>query len=509
MGAEPISFGPFVLDRSAQVLLSGGKPIALGQRALALLEALADVDGAVDKAALIDAAWPGVIVEEGNLTVQIAALRKALGPRPDGSEWIITVPRVGYRLVRSAAAAAASRPEAGIPAIIVLPFHNLGGDPEQDYFADGMVDDLITALSRFSSFAVLGRSASFALKGRAIDVRQVAADLGVRYVLEGSVRRAGSRLRITAQLADGGSGAPIWAQQFDGTTEEVFEFQDRIAESTVGIIEPQIQLAELERGRRERPGDITAYDLYLQGLHRFYGSTDADNASAYRLVVRAVDLEPNNARYLVLASEILQHRFGMGWPPLADDDREQARDLTNRAVALAHGDPAILAQAGNVLLQRFKEYDRGLAMIRHAVAANPFSALIATWAGIAEVHCGDLDLALDYFHRAARLNPRARGASVALTGAGHAQAVLGDHEEALIWAGRAYALSPNYDCCLWILAASNAHLGRMDEARRYCEELRLLSPQTTIGSIRAGQPSMIPERIEPILGGLLLAGLPE
>ena len=505
-GGGLISFGPFVLDRSAQALLSGGKPISLGQRGYALLDALAQADGNLSKTALMEAAWPGTIVEEGNLTVQIAALRKALGTRADGTEWIVTVPRVGYRLVRGGEA---SHADAGIPAMIVLPFHNLGGDPEQDYFADGIVDDLITALSRFTSFAVMGRSASFVLKGRAVDVPQLALELGVRYVLEGSVRRARDRLRITAQLADGTSGAPLWAQQFDGTTEDVFEFQDRIVESIVGIVEPRIQLAELERGRRERPGDITAYDLYLQGLHRFYGSTDADNADAYGLVARAVDLEPNNARYLVLGSEILQHRFGMGWPPLAADDRERARELTNRAVALARDDPAVLAQAGNVLLQRFKEYDRGLAMIRHAVAANPFSALIVTWAGIAEVHCGDIDLALDYFHRAARLNPRARGASVALTGAAHAHEVLGDHEEALLWAGRAYGLSPNYDCCLWILAAANAHLDRTDEARRYCAEFRALSPQTTVSSIRAGQPSMIPGRIEPILRGLMLAGLPE
>ena len=256
-GGGLISFGPFVLDRGAQALLSGGRPVALGQRGYALLDALARADGNLSKTALMDAAWPGTIVEEGNLTVQIAALRKALGTRPDGSEWIVTVPRVGYRLVRSGEA---SHPDAGIPAMIVLPFHNLGGDPEQDYFADGIVDDLITALSRFTSFAVMGRSASFALKGRAADVPQLAAELGVRYVLEGSVRRARDRLRITAQLADGTSGAPLWAQQFDGTTEDVFEFQDRIVESIVGIVEPRIQRsATWSRAASDSPPSYDGY----------------------------------------------------------------------------------------------------------------------------------------------------------------------------------------------------------------------------------------------------------
>ena len=194
------AFGPFVLKDGA--LVRDGKPVALGQRGLALLQALAGAEGSVSKAALMQAGWPGSIVEEGNLTVQIAALRKAMGSREVGQEWFVTVPRVGYRLLRGSTAMAETEDVAAspLPSLAVLPFQNLSRDAEQEYFADGIVEDIITALSRFKSFAVVARNSSFVYKGRAVDVRDVARDLGVRYVLEGSVRRAGPRLRVTAQL---------------------------------------------------------------------------------------------------------------------------------------------------------------------------------------------------------------------------------------------------------------------------------------------------------------------
>lgn len=501
------AFGPFSLRDGT--LIRDGKPVPLGQRALALLEALAAIDRPVAKAALIEAAWPGTVVEDGNLTVQIAALRKALGTRPDGSEWIVTVPRVGYRLLQSDAIA--SGPVApSVPTLIVLPFYDLGGDREQDYFADGIVDDLITALSRFRTFAVLGRSSSFAYKNRNIDVRQLAAELGVSYVLEGSVRRAGERLRISAQFADAHSGASLWAQTFDGTGEDVFEFQDRIAESIVGIIEPNIHLAEL--GRRRRGGNLTAYDLYLRALdifHGFHAATDADSIVALDLAEQAIALEPNNPRYLALAAEVFQHRFSMGWSPLGSDDFQRARSLIDRSIECAGDDFGVIAQSGNVLLQRFKEYDRGLEMVRAAVAGNPLSPNVLAWAGIAEMHCGDIQVALEHFHRAERLNALGTGAAMALTGIAHAHVALGENAEALAWAAKSYAITPSYDCCLWMLAAANAHLGRMDEARRFCAELRVLAPNATVSSIRAGQPAKIPARIEPVLAGLKLAGLPE
>ena len=209
------------------------------------------------KAELLDAAWPGMAVEESNLSVQIASLRKLLGPAPDRGEWIATVPRVGYRFVGDTEAPAtpqkqASSHEPVIPSLAVLPFENLSSDPEQDYFADGVVEDIITALSRFKSFAVIARNSSFVYKGRAVDVRQVAEELGVRYVLEGSVRRADERLRITAQLVEGTSRRASLGRQVRRRVEDVFDVQDRITESVVGVVEPHI--------RRRRSNDRAASD---------------------------------------------------------------------------------------------------------------------------------------------------------------------------------------------------------------------------------------------------------
>jgi TolB-like protein/Tfp pilus assembly protein PilF len=500
------SFGPFVLAGGA--LLRDGKSIALGQRALALLEALAAAEGPVDKTALIGAAWPGAIVEEGNLTVQIAALRKALGTRPDGSEWIVTVPRVGYRLVRGEGA----RPEVQVsdfPVLAVLPFQNLGGDPDQDYFADGMVDDLITALSRFKNFAVIARNSSFAYKGNVVDVRKAASELGVRYVLEGSVRRAGSRLRIGVRLVDGASGAQIWAEHYDGELDEIFDFQDRIVESIVGIVEPQLQQAEIERARSRRPDSLTGYDLYLRALEGYGSATEPDNVRSTGLIERAIEVDPQNGTYLIIAADVIQHRFGMGWPPLRPDDARRARDLINRALAAAPDDPNVVTRAGNMLLQHFREYDRGLAMVRRGVALNPFNFFSVGLAGVGELHCGDLDVAQAHFERAARLNPGRTGAYFPLVGLAHVEMARENFDEALAWAERSYALNAEYDCCLWMLASANGHLGRVDAARYFCAELRRLSPRSTISSIRAGQPAKIPQRIEPVLSGLRLAGLPE
>ena len=265
MADAPFAFGPFILDLVRGELRRDGEFVSVGQRGIALLSALLRADGKpVSKAELMEQVWPGMIVEEGNLTVQIAALRKLLGTSPGGHDWITTVPRIGYRLLRMEAPMAVKAEPAVLPSLAALPFQNLSGDPEQEYFADGVVEDIITALSRFKSFAVIARNSSFIYKGRSVDVRQVASELGVRYVLEGSVRRAGERLRISAQLIDGSTGAQLWAQNFDGERGEVFDFQERITESVASVAEPQIQKAELEHARTGRKGIVAAYDLFLQ-----------------------------------------------------------------------------------------------------------------------------------------------------------------------------------------------------------------------------------------------------
>ena len=500
------SFGPFVLDRQAG-LMRDGSPVQLGQRALALLAALADADGAVvAKAALMERAWPGTFVEEGNLSVQIAALRRALGRTTDGGDWIVTVPRVGYRLLRPAAAQQYRPPDR--PTLAVLPF-SIGADAEQEYFADGVVEDIITALSRFRSFAVIARNSSFIYKGRAVDVRQVGRELGVRYVLEGSVRREGDRLRIGAQLVDAGNGAHLWAQRFDGRVGEVFDFQDRITEGVATVVEPRIRAAEIERSRRERPGSIAAYDIFLSALPGLMSESERGNASAYALFLEALRLEPDNATMLAYAAWALEHRITMGWPPLGEDDRAACVGFARRALENAAGDPAVMAHSGIALVQVGREYDWGMAVLSQAVEANPNHLPAVIAAGVGHLHCGSLDEALEMFDRAVRLSPRDPLAHIPLCGTAHVHMIRGDFEAALAWATRSLSVNANFDAAHWMLIAANAHLGRMDEARRHLARLVANVPGVSVTTIRDGQPARSPERLAAVLDGLRLAGLPE
>ncbi len=507
MTKSAISFGSQTFDPVNGMLRDNGMDVRLGQRAAALLQALIAADNQpVTKSTLLEAAWPGAVVEEGNLTVQIAALRKALGTRPDGQNWIVTVPRLGYRLFRGEAGEVASDLQT-VPVLAVLPFANLGGDPEQDYFADGVVEDITTALSRFKSFAVIARNSSFFYKGRAVDVRQVASELGVRYVLEGSIRRASDQLRISTQLVDCDSGRQIWAEQYDGTVDEVFAFQDKITESVAMLVEPLIQQAEIERSRRERPGSIAAYDLYLRAVAS--PASETANTEAYELLSDTIRLEPMNAVFLAQAARTLSIRSVLGWPPITPDDRETCAALITRALQHAAGDAIVLAQCGEALMHFLKDYDWAMSVLDAAVDANPNCYWVVVNAGLVNLHCGSVADSLDYFHRAIRLSPHDTYAFVPLTGIAHCHMVLGEFVEALNWATRSLTLRPNFVCTHWMLIAANAQLGRMDEARKYLAAFRKLVPGVTIASIWAGQPQKDPSRCAAILDGLRLAGLPE
>ena len=469
MPSQTIAFGPLLFNLGNGTLFRDGKLTTVGQKGAALLGCLLDRPGQVrTKAELVEAAWPGMAVEESNLSVQIASLRKLLGPAPEGGEWIITVPRVGYRFV--AEEPATSVPSSPIrseaPSLAVLPFQNLSGDPEQDYFADGVVEDIITALSRFKSFAIIARNSSFIYKGRNVDVRQVSKDLGVRYVLEGSVRRAGNRLRITAQLVDGVTGAHLWAEKVDGAVEDVFDFQDRITESVATFVEPHVQKAEIDRSRLERPASITTYDLYLRALARLYSETAEANAEAHALLTEALALEPDNALILALDAWVLEHRINVGWTPFGPEDRAKCAELARRALQNAAGDASVMALCAMALIQIARDYDWGMATINSAVEANPNSMIVVVRAGIANLHCGNLEKALSYLQKAVRLIPGGLGAHIPLVEIGHVHMILGNYAEAIDWGARALVLNPSFDPTLWVLIAANAHLGRMKEAHR-------------------------------------------
>ena len=298
------ALGTFRLDAEAGILFRGAEPIALGRRAVAVLRVLVEQSGSpVLKDALIKAAWPGLLVEESNLAVQIATLRKVFRAEPGAEHWIETLPGRGYRFVGptkitkqdSAAGALGSSaspqtvagPDLSLPekpSIAVLAFDNMSGDPEQAYFADGLVEDITTALSRFKALVVIARNSSFVFKGKSVDIQQVARELGVRYVLEGSVRKAGGRIRITGQLIDATTRAHLWAEKFDASIENVFELQDQITEKVVGALVPSLQTAELKRARRKPPASLDAYDCVLRALPHINTNAPGAPAKAIQLL---------------------------------------------------------------------------------------------------------------------------------------------------------------------------------------------------------------------------------
>ncbi|MBV8521549.1 MAG: winged helix-turn-helix domain-containing protein, partial [Acetobacteraceae bacterium] len=313
-GQPDICFGRWRLSPGGRRLLADGIPVALGGRAFDVLLALVEARGEiVTKEALMRRVWPGTIIEDNNLQVQIAALRKVLGR--DADLLITTVPRRGYCFTckwqwQEAAPTRASaedaptnrgmsfQPQASSsasldkPSIAVLPFQNMSGDPEQEYFCDGVVEEIITALSRFRSLFVIARNSSFTYKGRAVDEKQVGCELGARYVLEGSVRKAANRVRITGQLIDTLTGAHLWADRFEGALEDIFDLQDQVAASVVGAIAPTVEKAEIERAKRKPTESLDAYDHFLRGMASHYKISSREaNEEALRHFDRAIQLD--------------------------------------------------------------------------------------------------------------------------------------------------------------------------------------------------------------------------
>lgn len=501
------TFGPFILDREQIKLTREGRAVPLGSRGAALLASLVDAEGGVvGKDALMRAAWPGAVVEEANLTVQIAALRRALGAWGDEEEWIVTVPRVGYRLVRPQSVRSAT--ESGPPAIAVLPFENLSSDPEQAFFADGIVEDIITGLSRFRTFAVVARNSTFAYKGRSVDVRAVARDLGVRYILEGSVRRSDGKVRISARLIEGSSGAHLWAEMFDGAIADIFAFQDEITKSVVGLIEPRIRKAEIDRARRKHPESIDAWDLYVQVLPLVYGAKVPAYTEAIGLLERALALEPDYAPALALAALAHEKRgtFG-GTAPTGVNDEEISLAYAQRALDVDPDDALAMALFGWERIMFRRDY-AGLALCSRAVEINPNNRAVLDLAAVAHLHAGDLEDVIACGMRALELSPGAPDAYMCLNHISSAHFFAGRFEEAAHWAQRSIDLEKNYIYSRLFLAASCAHLDRAGQAQSEMKRALEIRPDYTI-AFDQDDCMRFPERRKLWLDGLRKAGMPE
>ncbi len=386
------------------------------------------------------------------------------------------------------------------PSIAVLPFANMSGDPEQEYFADGMVEEIITALSRIRWLFVIARNSSFTYKGQAVDVKQVGCELGVRYVLEGSVRKAGGRVRITAQLVDAVSGAHLWADRFDGSLEDVFELQDKVASSVAGAIEPTLEAAEIRRSAERPTNDLSAYDLYLRALPHLLSFDREQNPLALDLLGRAIKRDPQFGPALALAASCHAQLDLSGWADDRDTNRRTGVDLARRALRAAPDDPDVLASAANALALFGEDIDVAVGMINRSLTLKPSFARGWYMSGVLRLFAGQPDVALEHFETFLRLSPRDRLA-IYLTGIGAALFFKHLFDEAAAKLLESLDRAPNFVMTYCYLAACYAHTGRLDEARAVVERLRAIT------SVVVPTASFLrnPEQRELFLSGLRLA----
>jgi len=386
----------------------------------------------------------------------------------------IRVYRVRAETSSTQPGSAPSLPLPDKPSIAVLPFANMSGDPEQEYFADGMVEEIITALSRIRWLFVIARNSTFTYKGRAVDVKQVGGELGVRYVLEGSVRKGGGRVRITAQLIDTTNGAHLWADRFDGALEDVFDLQDKVAISVAGVIEPALQAAEIARSANRPTNDLTAYDLCLRALANHPWLAKEQLLQARDLLERAIARDPHYGPALAWACVCHFRLWSDGWSGDPEASRRKAIALAEQALAVADDDAGVLANAASVLGMSGEDTNTAIALIDRSVALNPSSARGWYLSGFLRVHAGQYDAAIEHLERSLRLSPRAYLAAPRLAlGMAHFFSRRFDQAaEMLAMSTREGGSASAYRG----LASCYAHMGRLDEARAVIERLRAISP---------------------------------
>lgn len=516
--AAMLEFGPFRLDADAGILFHGAEPIPLGQRAVLLLALLVRRAGApVSKDALIEAAWPAQAIEDSNLTVQIAAVRRALADLSGQAHWIETLPRRGYRYIGPAVAtseldrASVVRPEPsltlpGRPSIAVLPFTNLSGDPAQDYFADGMVDDIITGLSRINWLFVIARNSTFTYKARAVDVKTIGRELGVRYVLEGSVRKTWATVRITGQLIDASTGMHVWAERYDRPSEDIFALQDDIALSVVGAIAPSLRRAEISRVKRKRPDSLDAYDLVLRVQPDVDSGMPQQVAQALALLERSIALEPDYA--LAHGNAAMCHHCLYLRAGLHEVNRAASIRHARTAIACGQDDALALTLAGFSIGMDGHDRAAAFTALDAALAISPSSALTYILGSVMLGWGGDADRAIEWSEKGIRLSPFDSWAFAAFDAQALGHFHRGRYDEACHAAYRAVQANPRHSITHVQLAAALARLGRLQEAKAAAARVLELHPTFRYGRQFAGV-NCDPALASSLGEALHIAGLPE
>jgi TolB-like protein/class 3 adenylate cyclase/Tfp pilus assembly protein PilF len=392
------------------------------------------------------------------------------------------------------------------PSIAVLPFQNMSGDSEQEYFADGMVEDIITALSRFRSLFVIARNSSFTYKGKIADIKQVGRELGVRYVLEGSVRKAGGHVRITGQLIDAATGGHLWADKFDGALEDVFGLQDQITTSVVGVIAPTLLEAEIKRARQKPTDKLDSYDLYLRGMALVNRRGSLPEAGEF--FRKALEQDPEYGAAYAMAAETLMRQQSTSGVPLTVEMRTDAIRLANLAWRFGSDDAFSLARSGHVLAYLGREYDRGASMIEQAVALNPNLAAAWSCRGFVALMCCDPERAIESFGRLIRLSPLDPSRIWAWNGSSFAHFHLGRYEEGLALAMKSIQFVTNaHTLAAYIVNAVRA--GRAAEVREAVAQLLKLEPDFRASYAEELFPARLPEERDRITAALRDAGLPD
>ena len=417
-----------------------------------------------------------------------------------------------YRLGDEFSTTAVSRaamPLPDKPSIAVLPFQNMSADPEQEYFADGIVEEIITALSRFRHLFVIARNSSFFYKGRAVNLKQVGRELGVRYVLEGSVRKAANKVRITGQLIDASIGTHLWADRYEGPLEDIFDLQDQVTASVVGAIVPKLEQAEIERAKRKPTESLDAYDYYLRGMASLHRYTRETVGEALRLFYRAIELDPDFASAYGMAVRCYGHRKSNGWITDHVEEAAETARLARRVAELGKDDAVALCFGGHGLALVVGDLDAGVAMIDRALVINPNLAVAWTTSGWVRNLRGEAEIAISHLARAMRLSPLDPIAFHMQASTALAHFLAGRYDEASSWAER--ALSERADDCraIRILAASRALAGRLREAKMAISRLQQHEPAFRISDLKDRLSPFRPQDVAMYEDGLRKAGLPE
>ncbi len=510
-------FEDYTFDADRRELFRGTRVVLVEPQVFdLLLYLIRNREHVVSKADLLASVWQGRIVSKSALSTRINAVRAALGDSGEEQRLIKTLPRRGLRFV-AAVREECGAPEIGPidlplgisdkPSIAVLPFTNLSGDPEQDYFADGIVEDITTALSRNRAFFVIARNSSFTYKNKPVDTKRVAHELGVRYLLEGSVRKSGGRVRVTGQLIEAGSGHHLWADRFDGEMADIFELQDQIVTRVMGAVAPQLEKAEIDRAKHRARGNLAAYDLYLRGLDNWNHWTKDGNAKALQHFYAAMEKDHDFSTPYGLAASCYLLGKANNW--ISSFDEKEISRLVERAADIGSEDPVALCWAGHAHAYFFKGVERALLLVDRALELDVNLAIAWQRSGWVRGYAGDSDGAIESLNKAIWLNPLDPRVFLTQSAMAFAHFIANRDDDAADWAEMALRVKPKWLPALRMAIASNSMRGKLDEADQALKLYFKIDPKVTITKICQFYPFSRDTDRQRLILGMRKAGVPE